>query len=276
MQSNLIHIKKNLPNITPENDYNQKSAQIYMGATQIKQFASCAAQALARLRGEWQDEFTAALMIGSYVDAHYSGTLDIFKARNPQIFKKDGSLKSDYEHANSIIRRIERDPVMMEYLTGETQAVMVGEIEGVPVKIRMDFFLPGKRIVDLKIMRSFDDIWVDGMGKKSFVTAWGYDIQAAIYPEIERQNREGSTGTLPFFIAGATKEKETDIGVFSIPQVVIDEAMMIIRNNIEHYDNIKQGAYEPERCEKCASCKSTKVLTGPVDFRMASRAERVF
>jgi hypothetical protein len=133
-------MQNNFPFVTSENYYDKNIAQIYMGSTQFKQFSSCEAGALALLRGDWAEEKTQALLIGSYVDAHFAGTLDLFRAKNPEIYKKDGNLKAEYEHANYIIQRIERDAVMMDYLSGEAQKVMVGEIEGVPVKVRIDFY----------------------------------------------------------------------------------------------------------------------------------------
>ena len=40
---------------------------------------------------------TAALLVGSYVDAHFSNELAIFKAQNPEIFTRNGDLKSEYK-----------------------------------------------------------------------------------------------------------------------------------------------------------------------------------
>lgn len=266
-----------LPTVTNSNYYSPDSAQIYMGATQFKEFLSCPARAMARLRGEVPDEKTTALLVGSYVDSHFAGSLDVFRAKNPEIYKRDGSLKAEYEQANYIIRRIERDPLMMEYCSGETQRIMTGSIDGVPVKTRMDFYVPGQRIVDMKIMRSLEDVWVEGEGKRRFITAWGYDIQAAFYQEIERQSRGIDAEPLPFFIAAATKEKpEPDMDVIEIAQDVIDAAMMLIQNEIAYFDEIKQGMHEPDRCEKCNYCRSTRVLKAPTVFSLTSAEDYVF
>ena len=45
---------------------------------------ACEEQALAKLDGRWEMGKTTALMVGSYVDAHFEGTLDLFKAQNPE------------------------------------------------------------------------------------------------------------------------------------------------------------------------------------------------
>ena len=230
----------------------------YMGASQFKAFMACEAAGLAEARGEYKESKTTALLMGSYVDSYFEGSLDQFKADNPELFTKSQELKADYKHAERIIERIERDPMFMRYMSGDKQVIRTGEIEGVPVKIKIDSFHPGKALVDLKIMKDFEDIWMDGL-KVSFIEAWGYDIQGAIY-----QTVEGSR--LPFFIAGATKEKEPDIELFNIPQPRIDYCLNIVRANIQRFDAIKRGIVEPNRCGSCNYCRSTKVLTGPVDY----------
>ena len=80
-------------NLTDENYFSKEMNMKYMSASQFKDFLKCPACAMAKLKEEWKQEKTTALMVGSYVDASYEGTLDIFKAKNPEIFKKDGELK---------------------------------------------------------------------------------------------------------------------------------------------------------------------------------------
>ena len=245
--------------ITAETYFSPENELKYIGSTQFKRFMECEAYALAMINGEWREEKSTALLVGSYVDAHFSGTLDLFKAQNPDIFTRNGSLKSDYEYANYIIARIERDETFMAAISGESQVIMTGEIEGVPVKIKIDSLLPD-RTVDLKIMRDFNDVYDKDEGWRGFVDAWGYDIQGAMYQEVRRQN-DGVI--LPFGIAGATKEKpEPDIELFDVPQSKLDAALDLVKANIQHYDNLKKGLYEPERCGKCAYCRATKVLIG--------------
>lgn len=256
--------------LTEESYFNPESNVSYMSQSQFKEFQRCPAAALASLRGEWAEEKSTSLLVGSYVDAYFSGTLGLFKAQHPELFKRDGNLKSEYVQAEQIIARIERDEKMMQYLNGspdapaEHQAIMTGEIEGVPVKIKMDSYHPGRCIVDQKIMKDFAPAWVDGAGKLPFVEAWGYDIQAFFYQEIVRQ----VTGDrLPFIIAGATKQKVPRIALVGIPQDAIDAAGEIVRANIGRFAAIKAGEIEPERCGRCDYCAETEELTGIVDYR---------
>lgn len=256
--------------LTSENYFSQEATLEYMGSTEFKSFMSCEATALAHIRSEYVEEKSTALLVGSYVDAYFEGTLDVFKAKNPEIFMKSGGLKSDYIQAEKIINRIERDEMFMRHMSGQKQVIMTGEIEGVPVKIKIDSYHPGKEIVDLKIMKDFAPIWVDGKGKLPFVEAWGYDIQAAIYQEVERQNRGVNAEPLPFFICGATKQKTTRIKIISIPQEQLDYAFGTVRENISRFAEIKAGLIEPERCGQCDYCAETEVLTEIVDYREIS------
>jgi len=254
--------------ITSENYFSPENNLKYMGSSQFKAFMECESAALASIRGECIEEKSIALLVGSYVDAYFEGTLDIFKAKNPDIFTRSGSLKSDYVQAEKIIQRSERDEMFMKYMSGEKQVIMTGRIESVPVKIKIDSYHPGKCLVDLKVMKDFAPIWVDGRGKIPFVEAWGYDVQAAIYQEIERQNHGVDAKPLPFFIAGATKQKSaTRIKIMSIPQDQIDLAMGVVRANIERFQAIKSGQEEPERCGTCDYCAETETLTEIVDYR---------
>ena len=249
--------------LTAENYHSPVANRAYMGSTQFKQFRKCEAAAMAVLNGEWTDPESIALLVGSYVDAHFSKTLDLFCAKNPQIFKRDGNLKSDYEHANYIIERIERDKCFMAALSGQKQVIMTGEIGGVQFKVKSDSLLPD-RIVDLKIMRDMADVYDKETREwKSFWRAWEYDIQGAIYREIVRQNIRK---LLPFGLSVATKEKpEPDLALLTLPAAALDVALEDVQINAPYYDGIKKGLYPPVRCEKCDYCRSTKVLTGWVE-----------
>lgn len=226
----------------------------YCGSSQFKSFLRCPAQAMAELRGEWKREDTTALLIGSYVDAWFEGTLDTFKAEHPEILKKDGTLKAEFVKADEIIARVSRDELFMKYMGGEKQVIRTGSIEGVPFKIKMDSYHKGKAIVDLKVIKDFEPLWNEERGiRQSFIEYWGYDYQAAIYQAIEGNK-------LPFFICAVTKETIPDFDIIQVPQTWIDSAMAIIKNEIGIIDAYKRGELEPPRCGKCAYCRETKKL----------------
>ena len=256
--------------LTNDNYFSPENNWKYCGSSQYKDFFGslgrhgCEAMALAKLRGEWAMEKTNALLIGSYVDAHFEGSLDLFKAQNPEIFLKNGELKAEFRKANEIITKIEEDPIFMLYMSGEKQTIFTGEIGGVAFKVKIDSYHKDKMLVDGKVMASISKFeWVKDFGKVNFVEYWGYDIQAAIYQEIVRQN----TGVaLPFFIAAASKEKVTDKEIIWVPTDLMNDRLIEVEENMAKLKALKSGEIEPVRCENCDYCISTKMIKGPISL----------
>lgn len=250
--------------ITSENYFSFENNMKFMGSSQFKAFKNCEAATLAEIKQEYVRPMTDSLLIGSFVDAYFEGTLDNFKEEHPVVYTKNGDLKSQYQHAEYMIRRAERDELFMKYMSGEKQKIFTGNIAGVPFKIKVDSYHPSC-IVDLKCMKDFKSIWNDQKRiKEHFIISWGYHIQGSIYREIVRQN---TGNTLPFYIAGLTKEKpEPDMQIYWIPDDVLDDALDEVKSLAPRFQKIKNGEVTPQRCEKCAWCRNTKELTAPVNF----------
>lgn len=248
--------------LTNENYFSPAAQTLYMGVSQFKAFEDCESAALAEIRGERVRPLTPALLVGSYVDAWFEGTLDDFKAMHPELFKRDGTLKAEYLAADRVIDRVQRDALFMGYMAGQKQVIMTGYIAGVPFKIKVDALHPDK-IVDLKVMRNFEPVYKPGMGRLIWPDAWGYDVQGAVYQEIVRQN----TGErLPFYLAAVTKEEEPDLDVVQIGQPYLDAALERVKADAPRFDAIKAGVFEPLECGHCNWCRKTKVLTAPRDM----------
>ena len=248
-----------------EHTYFSKEAdRDYMSVSQFKNFQKCEAMAMAMLKGEYIPERGRALILGSYVDEMLTGTKESQEAfveeNRAELFKKNGEPYADVAQADEAIIRVRNQPLMMHYLDGEHQVVMTGDIEGVPFKIKMDSYQPGTFITDLKYMASLRSPNLF----QPMIGYWGYDIQAACYQEIVRQN----TGLqLPFLFVVATKEKPAHLAVGEISQWNMDEALETVRKKIKRYQAIKNGEIQPERCEEygCDYCTLTKVITEPID-----------
>lgn len=251
--------------LTEENYYSPEANKEYLSVSQYKDFCgtigrlACEEQAMAKLEGKWEQERTVSLMVGSYVDSYFEGTLHDFKEKNPEIFTKSGKLKSEYQKAEEIIDRIKRDTLFMWFMSGEKQRIFTSEMFGGKWKVKLDSYLPGKMIVDLKIMKSLREAhYTKDYGMMDFISYWGYDIQAAVYQEVVRL----CTGErLPFYIAAASKEKEPDIEIIQVPQSQMDARLTEVSNNTRKILMIKNGTIDPLRCECCDWCKHTKVLT---------------
>lgn len=245
--------------LTNDNYYSSEANAEYMSVSQYKQFEKCEAMAMAELKGEWVRPKSTALLVGSYVDSWFEGTLEQFKAENPEIFKRDGTLKADYVQAEEIIKRVTSDEVFMEYMSGEKQKIFTAEMFGTKWKIKADSFHPDK-IVDLKCMRSMERI----MGK-SFVEHWEYDLQLAVYAEVVKR----ATGMdLETYLAVVTKQTPSDIEVIEVPKWRRDEILDEMEKNMPHIIKVKTGQVEPERCGVCEYCRATKKIVEPIDFEL--------
>ena len=250
----------------------------YVSVSQYKRFVgspydldACEAQALAEAKGEIERPTTSALLIGSYVDEALTGDLEKFKTEHPELFitrgDRKGELKAEFIQAQAMVDRAKRDDTFMAYVDGgEHQVIMTGQIEDVPVKIKMDHIakLHGEpvAIVDLKTVRSMSETFrVKDSGEYiTWVERWNYDLQGAVYQFIYQQN----TGVrLPFYIAAISKDKDTAgvahprLMVIQVPQTKMDERMVEVRQNIRKIKDIKDGVIEPVHCGHCDYCADT-------------------
>ena len=252
--------------LNKDNYYSKEANMLYMSSSSFKDFMKCEKEALAKICGEYVEEPSKAMLVGSYVDAYFSHEMGRFAEENPQIFKRDGTLLKDFERANDIIKAIETDKLMMKYLGGQHQVVMVGEINSIKFKIKVDSLLPNA-IVDQKIMSSYKElVWIERDGKNiktDFVDAYGYDIQGAIYQEIVRQ----STGKkLPFILAVATKEENPDKALIEIDQYYLDKALQLVQDLAPHFDLVKQGVIAPNGCGCCPSCRANLKVNKVISY----------
>lgn len=262
--------------LTKENYYSDKG---YWSCSEVKRFLNCAASA------DEPFEPTSSMMVGSYVDAYFSGELEEFKTSHPEIINsRTGELKADFRHAEKMIKRVEADPLMVRMLTGRKQMIYTGTIAGYPFKAKLDIiqskpiarktaalfpdmnlaFADGA-IVDLKTAKDFEPVWT-GTAKESFLSANRYDMQLAIYQELVRQK----TGKqLPCFIVAVTKETEPDIGVFSFEQSTLDSQLHKLESIMPSLDGQKRGSEPRNGCGTCGWCRRHKRLTEaiPAEFQ---------
>lgn len=237
-------MKINRLELDQNNYYSLKASQQYFSVSQYKDFMQCEAMALAKIRGEYKPEMTRAMLIGSFVDAYFEGTLDAFMREHPAVFTRKQELRSDFRKANEIIARVQSDPLFMKFMSGEKQRIMTFDLFGVPWKMKMDSYLPGICITDLKVVARFRSL-----------PFWRYDLQGAVY----QKGVETVTGErLPFYLAVATKERAIDLDIFQIPQATLDMALAEVGEHIRRYAEVKGGLAPPVYCGRCDYCKSVK------------------
>ena len=79
--------------LTSTNYFSPDANKSYWSVSMFKAFDKCEAAGLAQVRGQYHREETDALLIGSYVDAYFAGTMDEFVGEHEErMFKKNGEL----------------------------------------------------------------------------------------------------------------------------------------------------------------------------------------
>jgi hypothetical protein len=188
-------------------------------------------------------------------------------ADNPSMYSSrgptKGQLKAEFQKAYQMVERAQQDKKFMKYLDGEHQKIMTGNIFGLDWRIKIDCYIPGKAIVDLKTCESITKGYYNTMTgtRDNFIGYYDYITQGAIYQEIVRQN----TGmVLPFFISAISKENEPDLEVIQIDNQTLAEALEVVKMNVQQIQMLKNGEIEPIRCGRCDWCKKNKVLKNPI------------
>jgi len=269
--------------LTNENYYSVEANKEYMSFHTWLSFhgsdglVPCEAKAIAELNGEYVDTEkvdSKAFKIGSYVDAYFEGTLDEFKAKNPDLFSTRGTtkgeLKSDYQMCETMIARCKKDDLFMAFMSGEKQRIFTTEMFGCKWKCKLDSYIKSKCIVDLKTTREIHkQFYVPDVGHVDFISYYGYIYQLAIYQEIVRR----VTGEkLPCFVCAVSKSKtHPEIKVIHIDDGSLYDALQEVQNSCENGSLLKvwRGEAEPLRCESpdCPYCIDTEVLEEPISYR---------
>lgn len=259
--------------LNESNYYSEESGREYMSVSQFKNFQKCEAAALAEIKGEYVPERGRALLLGSYVDEMLTGTEEsqnkFVEENRAELFKKNGDPYADVVQAIEAIRRVKEQPLMLKYLGGEHQTIMTGEIEGVPVKGKFDSYKSGEFIADLKYLKDFRS----PNFFENAISYYQYDMQLAVYRELVKQN---GGGDLPCYLVIVTKQDPPDVAVAEVNEFDLDTALARFKANVRHFQDIKDGKVQPERCDAhdCAYCRATKVLTEPIDSNLLGRSKK--
>lgn len=262
--------------LTNENYFTPEADKEYMSVSQWKNFHGCLglppceAKAMEKMNGTFIEEPSQAMIIGSYVDAYFEGTLDDFVDKHQEIFTKaslkkgEPELLSVYKKADRMIERCKRDPLFMYYMSGEKQTIFTAEMFGTKWKIKIDSYMPGTAIVDLKTVQDMMKIYfVKDAESVTFVEYWGYDFQLAVYQKVVELN----TGEhLPCIIAGVSKEDVPDIELLEVPESYLRTALAEVEASMPGILEVKNGLVEPIGCGYCDYCKERKVLTEVIPF----------
>lgn len=267
--------KKKQIKLTEQNYFSSEMNLKYLDCSTYKNFIGtpgrkgCECRALAIAKGEYQQPKTTALLLGSYVDRYFDGTLPEFMVEEMENLYTKASIKrfnegkgdlellSDYKLGDAMIRRALKEPLFLKYVEGDTQKILTADIDGVPIRVKLDSY-DGNRITDIKTVANISETFyaADLNQRLNFAEYWGYVEQAFFYKEAVRQNFNKD---LPFYLAVITKEKYNNephprVAIIQIPDKIIEEKGIEIRNNVHKVWSLLQGDIEPIPCGTCEWC----------------------
>lgn len=255
--------------LTRDNYFSPEAEWYYMGRSQFEGFLECEAKAMAKLRGEIPNDKTTALLAGTMLHAWNEGphAMQRFLTENKSdVMTQKGELRADFKTVQNMIQTLETDPMVLFVLNGQKEVPLTANLFGIPWKIMLDSYNPAeRRIGELKSTRDIRTlIWSDAdRCKTSFLEAWGYMRQAALYSEVERLAAGRAVGDyLEMVMVACSKEDPPDHEIISLLDPNRFELeLKIIEAHIERVVNVKTGAVEPTSCGKCAWCRSQYKVT---------------
>lgn len=247
----------------------------YMSCSQLKRFCECEAAAMADLRGEWHQQKTEALAVGSLVDALVltpEKALEVSAEHAEFLQLKKGGESAAAKLAWRCAERVltgfvrptpEDDPVpVKDILRGQPQVDVQGEIGGVPWRGKLDLLdLDGGMFLDLKTTRGFGLEWITGRDgrnvKVPWYEAWNYWRQLAVYQELVRQHH-GRLCT-PYLLA-VSKEDPPNLDMLCATNTErLARELSVIAELMPHVQDVKTGAVPPVPCGICEDCRPRNI-----------------
>jgi len=280
-----------------KNYFSKEAEAKYLGSSSLKAYdlynGGCPAKKTAELKGEWRDKPNPEFLLGNYLHSWSSGDIQEFISNTPELFKKDGTLLAKYTLGDIMIEIFKTDPAFVKMREGSKEEIFTGKIGGVYFKIQVDILNAKEcRFCDIKTTKSMYERYYNPETKRkdmSFIQHYNYENQFAIYVEILRQNYdkilEESLKTytekemekfiqlmnddeyLECFILVVDKQEIPDRNIiFMDINSFIKEKLEEIELKLPRIIDIRNGVVDPERCNSCDYCRSTKKIIKPIHY----------
>lgn len=259
---------QNKQKLTSSNYYSSEMDKRYMSVSQFKNFITCEAKTMAFLKGEYEEPTSKAMLVGSYVHAAFEDDEAFNKfieENNGIIFNTRGKKYADFETADRMIESLKSDPFAMFAMEGDKEQIFTAHLWGTEWKIKVDSINhERKTFSDLKTTQDLHKrYWSDKYdGWVSFVEAWDYVLQMAIYRRVLQENF-GATYT-PYLVA-VTKENPPNKAVIHFDESRFDFEYEYTEMKMERILQVKNGQADPVRCNKCDYCRGTKKLNDTIE-----------
>ena len=267
--------------LTQENYYQDTSRLSY---SRYKRYKQCQAKAYAVDNGIWVEERDETpLLLGNYVHSYFENpeAHEKFMAENgnkllAKTGKNKGNLKSDFIIGDKMIESLKDDDGFNRLYHGyssdkvEKEMIVCGEIEGVPVKGKLDSVnLSRGYFVDLKTMKSiYSEEWNADLRKRvpaavNNILNFGYHGQLGLYRELLGQMTDKEFRPL---IVAVSKENVPDKDILKIDEDWLVEGLGNLKADIVEVWNVIQGKQKPKKCGRCDYCRSQKKLNAVISL----------
>jgi len=150
-------------------------------------------------------------------------------------------------------------------LEGQKEVILVGDYAGARWKCKVDNLNTEKGFFsDLKTCQSLSEkVWDnDNRVYVSFIEAYGYIGQLALYQKIIEQNY----GTFDPYLTVVTKETPPDKAVITFNPDRLSDDLAYVEKRMSHILDVKNGRVAPVSCGKCAYCREVKQLSRVYDY----------
>lgn len=269
--------------LTRDNYYTPEADWEYMSCSQYQGFLQCEAAQMAKLEGRWKGEDTEAFLVGNYFHSCMEGEEahrqfctehfdDIYKTKKT----KTGGVEitgmyAAYQKADDMISACMKDPLIRRFyeMPGEVEAILTGELFGVPWRIRTDKCFPqSNMILDWKTTANIRELKYNPLTKEreTFVEAHGYLMRAAVYSEIAKQVWKTDVDPM-FLIAAVSKQDSPDLEILSLNhRQRWDMELEEIQKRIPHIMRVKTYQEQAKRCGECDYCRATRKLSRIIPY----------
>ena len=274
--------------LTKENYFSPEAEAIYMGSSSFKAWdnqhkgfeifgnfveGGCEAREVAVLAGEYEKPDKKAFLIGSYVDAWFEGPesfQEFCNENHDKIYKKrGGGVYADFERADKMIEVLRNSELIQDMRNCDRQVILTGEIAGQKIKVAYDLIDHNRKyFADLKTTDKIDATkYVNGKWV-TFIDAFDYELQLAIYSEVLFQNY-GEYYDMYIIVVDKKLNPDHEViymGNQSHEESFVHMKLEEIDCKMPHIQDVRAGKVEPVGCGKCAYCMSNKKLDKPVSY----------
>ncbi|MEK2534327.1 PD-(D/E)XK nuclease-like domain-containing protein [Tetragenococcus halophilus] len=254
--------------LSDQNYYTNEADWQYMSVSQYKQFRECEAAALAKLKRDWEPTSNpVALLVGNYVHSFFErpDVHDAFKEENKEAMfskRKPYGLLKDFQIADQMIERLEKEPAFMNLYQGEKEVIVTGEIYGVEWKGKIDCLnVDEGYFVDIKTTKDIHDRkWNTNYNERAtFIENYGYLLQMGVYKELLKQ--QYGKEFVPI-IAAVSKQTPSEARLITLDEDKMHFEMILLEENIERVQKVKTGQEKPIYCGKCEYCREHQRING--------------